>query len=185
MLAKLQELSFWIEIGIAVLVGAVLFILVGYLLRLAGRRNEFSPAALRIIRNLLRLVVAGITLGLIFEQFGVNFMGFITATLALVAIGFIAVWSMISNITATMLLLFVKPFKIGDWLEIPSENVSGEVANLDLFYTTLQKKSGEEVKIPNNLLFQKILVTRGGIATTELHEALHASQSEDDGDATK
>jgi len=172
---QMQEMSFWIEVGVVLVVGLVLLLLVSRVLRLASRRSEFAPAALRIIRNLLWVVVVVIVVGLVLQKFGMDFMGFITATLALVAVGFIAVWSMISNITATMLLLFIKPFRIGDWLEIPSEKVSGKVMDLDLFYTSLENPEGDEVKIPNNLLFQKILIRRGGRVTSELHVALQGS----------
>src|SRR5688572_30725752 len=49
------------------------------------------------------------------------------SVLGLVAIGFVAVWSVLSNFLCTFVLVMFKPFSVGDELELPPDNVKGRV----------------------------------------------------------
>jgi hypothetical protein len=70
------------------------------------------------------------------------------------------VWSLISNTTATMLILFLRPFQVGDDLEFPGEPVRGRVSDLNFFFTTIIDHEGALHQIPNSLFFQKTLKRR-------------------------
>lgn len=77
------------------------------------------------------------------------------SVLALIAIGFIAVWSMFSNIVAALILFISGPFKINSYIKILPSNIEGRVDEITLFYTILEDKKGNLVHIPNNMFFQK------------------------------
>ena len=80
---------------------------------------------------------------------------------ALIAVGFVAVWSVLSNLTSTILILFFRPFEIGDEIEFTDPaGLSGTVSNLNFSFTTLRCDDGRLVQIPNNLFFQRIIKRR-------------------------
>lgn len=105
-------------------------------------------------------------------------MAVIGGALALVAIGIVAVWSLMSHLTATMLLILLRPFRVHDWIDFPGEDVQGNVVDLNLFFTLLDNRSGEHFIIPNNLFFQKSFrhVPQKTGARIELHEQLDRSK---------
>jgi small-conductance mechanosensitive channel len=99
------------------------------------------------------------------------------SVLGLVAIGFVAVWSVLSNFLCTFVLVMFKPFSVGDELELPPDNVKGRVTDLSLIFTTLEVSPGESVMIPNNTFFQRVFRRRRGAHTTGLGEHLQEQQT--------
>jgi len=109
------------------------------------------------------LTIAGILFAI--SAFGIpigNFWTFISAVLGLVAIGFVAVWSVLSNISSTFFIIGLKPFSVGDEISLEGTDIAGKVVNLDFMFTTIQKPNGDQFKIPNNLFFQKALLLSKG-----------------------
>ena len=79
---------------------------------------------------------------------------------AMIAIGFVAVWSVLSNVSCTVIMLIARPFNIGDEIEFAGEPIKGRVVDLNFVYTTLQDEEGRLQQIPNNLFFQKMIKRR-------------------------
>jgi small-conductance mechanosensitive channel len=78
--------------------------------------------------------------------------------LSLVAIGFVAMWSILSHMLASILIVIFRPFGVGDSVEIIGDDpVFGEVTDLNPVYTTLRARDGGILQVPNNLFFQKAL----------------------------
>ncbi|NBD38932.1 MAG: mechanosensitive ion channel [Verrucomicrobia bacterium] len=84
---------------------------------------------------------------------------FMSGLLGLIAIGFVAVWSLLSNIVAGVLLFFTNPFRIGERVSFVGEEMTGEVEDITLMFVTL--RDGEDLlRVPNNLFFQRALRIR-------------------------
>ena len=135
---------------------------------LVGRAVEWLAVRLQAPRLTLRpLVVTGRFLVLLIALstfadhfFGVDFFALMGGVLALIAIGFFAVWSTLSNVLCSLFLLTVRPFHMGDEVELLPDPVRGRVIDLNLFFTTLATDDGRLVQIPNNLFFQRVAVRR-------------------------
>lgn len=129
-------------------------------------RLAFAP-----VRLLIRYAVLVVALLLVLGRWGFE-IGTITAVLSsilgLVAIGFVAVWSVLSNFLCTFVLVAFKPFLVGDELEFPQDNVKGKVVDLSMIFTTLEVSPGEVVVIPNNTFFQKPFRRKLGTVTVDL-----------------
>jgi small-conductance mechanosensitive channel len=82
---------------------------------------------------------------------------FISSIFAVVGVASFAQWSLLSNITAGIILFFSYPFKIGDKIKIHDKDfpIEGEIADIKAFYVILKSSEGEMVTYPNNLLMQK------------------------------
>jgi small-conductance mechanosensitive channel len=79
----------------------------------------------------------------------------VTGFVGLVAIGFFAVWSLLSNIVAGFFLFLSDPFKINDEIEVPEVEIGGKVLDIRPLFVILEEPSGHVTFVPNNVLFQK------------------------------
>ncbi len=66
----------------------------------------------------------------------------------------IGVSTIVGNILSSGLILTTYPAKIGDSISVVSDNVRGKIAEIDLFYTTVQTDEGKEYIVPNNAIIQ-------------------------------
>lgn len=140
-------------------------ILTTALLARSRRSRAVAPALVRrrpgLHKGVTRwLVIGGLALAALLAL-GIDLQGLwstLGAALSLVAIGFVAMWSILSHILASILIIIFRPFEVGDRVEIVGENpVLGEVTDLNPVYTTLRAEDGGTLRVPNNLFFQKAL----------------------------
>jgi small-conductance mechanosensitive channel len=88
------------------------------------------------------------------NQVGVLF----SSVFAVIGVGLFAIWSLLSNITAGVILYFYYPFKIGDKIKILDKDFPVEAAvieDIKPFHLELRTETGELVTYPNNLILQK------------------------------
>ncbi|MDQ8185280.1 mechanosensitive ion channel domain-containing protein [Pelagicoccus sp. SDUM812002] len=147
---------------LVIIVGTYTFwLVISRAFRALNSRSKVSQALVLPLRLLARYVVILIALLLCLTAYGIpigNFWTLVSTTLGLVAIGFVAVWSVLSNISATFLILLVQPFKLGDYVAIVGEEVMGRVTDINFLFTTVRKGNGDMYKVPNNQFFQKSLL---------------------------
>jgi len=81
----------------------------------------------------------------------------ISSVVTVVGVAFFAQWSILSNITSGIILLFSFPFKIGDIIKIHDKDfpIEAEIEDIRAFHTLLRTKEGERISYPNNLMLQK------------------------------
>ena len=161
--------------------GVILFVALALFFGLRGRilqfarwaglpRLAFAPVRL-MLRYSILVVATVLILGLWGFELG-TILALLGTVLGLVAIGFVAVWSVLSNFLCTFVLVVFKPFSIGDELEFPADNVKGRVVDLSLIFTTLQVGPGETALVPNNTYFQRVFRRRAGRHTSRLADQL-------------
>lgn len=172
---------------VAELPSVAVIVVVAFLLNALGRRGidflaeRTSPMFAEPSKRAMRLFLALASVILISDVYGADLQGIwtmLSATLALVALGFVAVWSVLSNISCTVLILFFRPYEIGDEVEFIDPVTKGTVVSLNFGYTTLRDETGMLVQIPNNLFFQKIIKRRPGKrSSTSLAKQLQRSEA--------
>lgn len=153
------------------------------------KKTKTPLTLVELLRSFLRLLVYIIAAVIILQQVGVQISSLwtiITAAATLIAIGFVAVWSVLSNLLCTLMLIISRPFQIGDQIEIidpaMTAGINGRVRNINLLFTALieineDKKEVWRTHIPNNLFFQKIVKCRTGKKTFSLEEQLFKKES--------
>ena len=107
--------------------------------------------------NLLLGILALISITIIWGVKKDQILLFISSVFAVVGVASFAQWSILSNITAGIILFFSYPFKIGDKIKIHDKEypIEGEIEDIKAFYVVLKTSDGEMVTYPNNLLMQK------------------------------
>jgi small-conductance mechanosensitive channel len=123
----------------------------------------------RLLISALWIVVAMLVL----EVWGVSVGGLWTLLVSaatIVGVGFLATWTMISNITASFFIAFWRPFRLGDTVEMLPENLSGRVIDINLMFIVVRENGGAVIQIPNNLFFQKMFRVSGNSNKTLFEE---------------
>lgn len=169
--------------ALLVLAGAVLLrIATNRGLKVMTHRTRLTASEINPVKKTLNWLIWGATTILLLGIFGFNLGGLwtvVSTTLAMVAIGFVAVWSVLSNISCTLMILLFRPFSIGDRLEFPGEDIRGEAIDLNFLYTTLETTDGYRMQVPNNLFFQKVLKRRRGDSNQTLEDQLRKHPTDD------
>lgn len=143
----------------------LLFALLKYSARKTQKKLGIRKSRYFATRRLLSIASLFIICLLLILVWDVNIKNVwvsVTSILAMVAIAFFAVWSLVGNILAGVILYFTSPFKIDDSIEVLPDGIRGKVLTINTFYAVLQDDEGNYINIPNSLFFQKyIRVIRG------------------------
>lgn len=149
---------FWDSVGFPVLKALVLIVLVfivaSWAKKIVGkavRKAKVEETLARFLSNMTRyaVLIAG----------GVAILGTIgveTASFAalLAAVGFaigMAMSGMLGNIAAGIMLLFFRPFKVGD--VVNAGGVMGKIFEIGLFTTVFDTPDNRRIIVPNNSIF--------------------------------
>ena len=130
------------------------------LIKRYAKHAEINEHRAILVSKYISIVIMAITLAGVFMIWGVRtndiYLAF-TSVITIIGVAFFAQWSILSNITAGIILFFSFPFKIGDTIRIHDKDfpLEGEIDDIKAFHTYLRTKEGELVTYPNNLLLQK------------------------------
>lgn len=162
------------NLAIIVLVAIFAYLLFKKGLKALLLRDYISRSIYSIGKNTIKWIVLFAILILALQQIGIRVGNILTALLTMagmVAIGFIAVWSILSNILCSFLLIVFGAFNIDDEIEIVEptggDGLKGKVVNFNVMFTTIveqsdSNKDGFLTQIPNNIFFQKTLRRKSG-----------------------
>jgi small conductance mechanosensitive channel len=137
------------------IIGALLVLFAGWTIanwvrKLASRaldKTKIDATLKPVIASVARYIVLGLTLMVVLQQFGVQTASLLAllGTIGL-AIG-LALQGTLSNVAAGLMLLFLRPFEVGDHVE--AGGAEGVVLGIDLFHTNLRTTDGVDIVIPN------------------------------------
>jgi small conductance mechanosensitive channel len=153
---------------------ALLILAIGaFLARSAGQYTHRSLARIEMetpVRLLLVRIVKGIiflfTLLVVLQQFGIQIFPLI-AGLGVAGVGIgLALQGVFLNLFAGLSIIFTKPFRVGEFINILGEH--GEVQAIDLFTTKLLHLDRSIVVIPNRKIIGEILHNYGKIRQLDL-----------------
>jgi small-conductance mechanosensitive channel len=87
---------------------------------------------------------------------------FMTSVVTVLGIAFFAQWSILSNITSSLILFFNHPLKIGQRIRVVDKeyDISGELIDISFFFLYIKSNDGELITIPNTIVLQKTIVTK-------------------------
>jgi small-conductance mechanosensitive channel len=79
--------------------------------------------------------------------------------MAILGIAFVAQWSLLSNITAGLILFFNHPLKIGDHIKILEKDfiIEGIVNDISFFFIHIKTENNEKITISNTVILQKTI----------------------------
>jgi small-conductance mechanosensitive channel len=91
---------------------------------------------------------------------------FASTILTALGIAFFAQWSLLSNITSSIILFFNHPLKLGDTIKILDKEYpfEGEIIELSYFFVHIKNTNGETITIPNSIILQKSVSVKENIS---------------------
>jgi small-conductance mechanosensitive channel len=124
------------------------------------RKARLEKTRRRIIVKTIHLFLSLTAMVLLAGVWGVDpqeMAVFAGTILTVLGIAFFAQWSLLSNITAGILLFFNHSLKLGDTIKVFDKEYpfEGEIVDLTYFFVHLRTRTGQLITIPNTILFQK------------------------------
>ncbi len=156
------------------LVSALIVVVVGFIAaRWLGRmldrwlvKKAMEPPVRLLLVRVVRLLTFALALVIALQTVGVDMTALIAGIgVAGVGIG-LAMQGVLGNLVAGLTIIFTKPFRFGEYIEIAG--VQGQVTNIELFTTTLLHPDQSRVVIPNRKIVGEILHNYGHIRQLDL-----------------
>ena len=148
-----------VEYGVDI-AGAIVLLVVGWTvagwIRRVIRRTLDSVPVLDetlkpLIANLFRYAVLIFVLIAVLNQFGVQTTSIIAVLAATgLAIG-LALQGMLANVASGVMLLFLRPFNVGEYVE--AGGIAGTVTEIGLFNTEIKSSAGPGLVVPNSKIW--------------------------------
>ena len=163
-LADLLTLEFVISVFGSVL-AAILILITGFViggwlrgrLMRVGQMNRHLDATLfSFLGNIIRYVVIGFAFLFVLNTFGVQTTSFVAVIGAAgLAIG-LALQGTLSNIAAGVMIVFFRPVKLGDFVEVNGQ--MGTVKEINLNFIELASVANVQIIIPNSQVWGNTIV---------------------------
>lgn len=122
--------------------------------------KKLEPNRKKVVLNVFYFLYYIIFITIIIATLGINLERlsiFISSVLAILGVAFFAQWSLLSNLTSSIILFFYHPLKIGDKVRVLDNDFdfSGIVKNITAFYVLIVTSDGRKITIPNSIITQK------------------------------
>lgn len=174
-IAKWQDtlIEFAITYGFQIL-GAIIIITLGFILATwLGRalerwlESKHVDQPIRVLAaRVVRIIVLAFVGVMALQKFGVEVLPII-AGMGVIGVGIgLAMQGVLANVVAGLTIIFTKPFRIGEFIDILGEY--GEVVRIELFTTTLQHADLSRIIIPNRKIVGEVLHNYGTIRQLDL-----------------
>ena len=159
----------WIDYEVQVfqtLILVALLVVVNLIVRKAAsqalKNFQFGLQRRRVIVKIINFFVflsAVVFLSAIWGVEASEIVIFVSSILTVLGVAFFAQWSVLSNITASLILFFNHPLKIGDRINVLDKeyNISGEIRDISFFFLHIKTDEGSTITIPNSVAIQKVI----------------------------
>ncbi len=179
-------LSKFIDFGINVLVALIIFIIgrmiIKFALRLVDKvfsRTNMEISVKRFLESLIKALLYVVLVIIVCDKVGIATTSFIAIlSTAGVAIG-LALQGSLSNFAGGILILLLKPFKVGDYIVDNGSGKEGVVERIDLFYTVLITGDNRRITIPNGGLSNSAITNVSAFDTRRVDFAVGISYGSD------
>jgi len=144
----------------------VIAIVLRYLISLSLKKIQikfgFQKARIIVINKIVSILIYSSLIVIISFIWGVDkkeLLLFISSFLTVLGIAFFAQWSILSNITAGVIIFINYPVKIGDIITIMEKdnNIKGEIKDISAFFITLKTEEKELITVPNSVILEKTI----------------------------
>ena len=118
---------------------------------LLDNKTKIDPGVAKFVRSLVRVALWALLIYFIADFLGVPTASFVALLGSLgVTVG-LALQGSLSNFAGGLLIMFLHPFKTGDYIKTASD-IEGTVVEIGLFFTTLRMTDNKIITVPNGNL---------------------------------
>lgn len=153
-------------------VGAVFMCLFGYLLskfffaRLILRLSllkDVSDARTMYVTRTINIGLFGVFFSLAVLAVGIGYGQvslFLSSIFAVVGVALFANWSILSNLTGSLIIFFAFPYRVGSHVKVvdKDDDISGVIEAIEPFHVLIRRANGDLITYPNNLILQRPVI---------------------------
>jgi len=131
-----------------------------YFITRFGEKKKIIPKRIYYVSKFLHALIILIILMALAIVWNVQLGGvmvFASSIFAVIGVALFAQWSILSNLTSSIIIFFTFPSRIGDDIKIidGDNTIVGEIIDISLFQIVILDKEGNTILYPNNLFIQK------------------------------
>ena len=150
------------------------------LLRKNLRRFHAEEAVISFASSLVRYGLNILVILTIIVQLGIVSEASLAAAIASAGVAVsLALQGGLSNFAGGVMILLLKPFKVGDYIGFPSENQEGTVQKIEMYYTTIHSIDNRTILIPNANLTNHTIINWTAMARRKLEIKVGISYDSD------
>ena len=180
-----NELIYSLVVFIVILILKFLF---STAVRKVSKISDFNPVRTNLILKFINIgltIIAVVALTLVWSVNYKDLGVLLSSVFAVIGVALFAQWSILSNITAGVIIFFSFPFKIGNTIRILDKELTDTnsteidsfvIEDIRAFHLHLRRNNGEILTYPNNLVLQKGVIL---ISTYRQGEFLNTDEDEE------
>ena len=147
------------------LITIIYIVVVGFLgktVKKIGQNKSVNIYRVKYISKIISLVVTSFFITLVVIFLGIEYSQlsfFLSSVFAVIGVAMFAQWSILSNITASLIIFFAFPYRVGDRVKVvdKDEDISGVIEEISMFHVIIRRHS-DLVTYPNSLILQKAVI---------------------------
>ena len=118
-------------------------------------RVKYITKTLNLVLTVFFIIVMSLMIGIEYQQLTV----FLSSVFAVIGIALFAQWSILSNITASLIIFFGFPYRVGDRIRVvdKDDDIIGIVDEISLFHVII-RRDDDIITYPNTLILQKAVI---------------------------
>ena len=160
--------------ALLILVAGILVVrIILHIVSKALDRSKLEKAAFTLIKTVIRVVLYGLLVLITASKLGIDVTGVVALASVLTLAVSLAVQNALTNVISGFTLLYTKPFRAGDFVEVGGQ--SGTVKSIGLTYTELATPDNKNVFIPNSAVTSAEIVNYTVLGTRRVEISIHAS----------
>lgn len=152
-----------IELAISAAIIVFYFLSRRLILSLINRhsaKNSFDKSRTLYVKkmtNIVNFFTFAALLGFTWEVSLSGLSFYFASIFTVVGVALFANWSILSNMTASVILFFFFPYRIGSRIRIQDgdNSIEGLILDITMFYIEIETETSDIVSFPNNLAMQK------------------------------
>ena len=169
-----DQLTFFVTIYGIKVIGAIIILILGRIAAGIGQKtvkkllekSKTDPAVVSFVGSMIYFLILIFAVLAALAKFGIQTASFVAILgAAAFAIGF-ALQGSLANFAAGVLILVLRPFKVGDFID--GAGVAGTVKDIQLFTTVLATPDNVKIMVPNGKLFGDTIKNFSGFDTRRI-----------------
>lgn len=158
-----QAFHWVITVGPKIIIALIILLAGQWLLRIFNRwfkglmdRKNFNPSIRTFMANMVAVTMQVLLILLLMQVLGIQMTIFAAIIAAFSVAAGLALSGTMQNFASGVLILLLKPYKVGD--NIVTQGQEGSVSSIQLFYTVILTFDNKTVIVPNSKLSNEIIL---------------------------
>ena len=159
-------LSWCLNTGIKIIISLLIFIIGFRVINVLARKiqnklkdnEKYDKTIVKTLTYIGKTAAKILLLICIIGYLGIDTSGLTALVTSLGVCAGLAVNGALSNLAGGVIILFTRPFKVDDYIEIPNESISGTVEDIQIVCTKLRTPDNKVIYVPNGTLSNSNIV---------------------------